>query len=140
MDVGVIGLCWRHASTDQLAQFTLPRDARAARLRALADALEVDELLYVATCNRVEIAFAGGAAIGVPARRARLLAHFGAAFEARRLRAWAGEGAIEHLYLVASGLDSARAGESEIMGQLKAAAIECDGAGLLGPTLRALVD
>jgi len=139
-DLGLIGLSWRHASADRLAEFTLGREDRSAQLRALAAALEVDELFYLATCNRVEIAFAGGAALGVPERRARLLKHFGADTQARVLRAWAGEGAIEHLYLVASGLDSARAGESEIMGQLKAAAIECDAAGLLGPTLRALVD
>lgn len=139
-DLGLIGISWRHASADRLGALTLGRDDRGAKLRALAVALEVDELFYLATCNRVEVAFAGGAALGVPERRARLLRHFGADVEPRVLRAWAGEGAIEHLYLVASGLDSARAGESEIMGQIKAAAIECDAAGLLGPTLRALVD
>lgn len=138
--LGLIGISWRHASTDQLALFTLPRAERGPQLRALADALEVDELFYLATCNRVEIAFAGGVPLGVPERRTRLLAHFGAALEPRIVRAWAGEGAIEHLYLVASGLDSARAGESEIMGQIKAAAVECEAAGLLGPALRALVD
>jgi glutamyl-tRNA reductase len=138
--LGLIGLSWRHASADDLARLTLPREHRAAALRALAAALEVDELLYLATCNRVEIAFAGGAAIDVPERRRRLLQHFDVDFAPRRLRAWAGDGAIEHLFLVASGLDSARAGESEITGQLKTAASECAGAGLLGPTLRGLVD
>lgn len=136
----VVGISWRHASTDELAGFTMPRESRQAALRALADALEVDELFYLATCNRVEVAFAGGAPIAVPERRARLLRHFAATLEPRALRAWAGEGAVEHLYLVAKGLDSARAGESEIMGQIKAAAIECDAAGLHGPRLRALVD
>src|SRR5690606_34924821 len=136
--VAVVGISWRHASSDQLAGLTLPRESRQAALRALADALEVDELFYLATCNRVEVAFAGGAPLAVPERRARLLRHFAATLEPRALRAWAGEGAVEHLYLVASGLDSARAGESEIMGQIKAAATECAAAGLLGPALRAL--
>src|SRR5690606_15563145 len=40
----------------------------------------------------------------------------------------------------ASGLDSARAGESEIAGQLRVAAAESQEAGLLGTTLRALLD
>ncbi len=139
-DLGLVGISWRHASADDLARFTLPREGREAALRDLAAALDVDELLYVATCNRVEVAFTGGAAIGVAERRRRLIAHFNGSLAPRTLRAWEGEGAVEHLYLLASGLDSARAGESEIMGQLKAAAVECAGAGLLGPTLRALVD
>ncbi len=138
--LGLVGLSWRHASADDLARLTLPRENRSEALRQLAAALEVDELLYVATCNRVEVAFAGGAALSVPERRQRLLSHFGVDFTPRQLRAWAGEGAVEHLYLVASGLDSARAGESEITGQLKTAASECAGAGVLGPALRALVD
>lgn len=137
--LGLLGISWRHASTDVLAQFTLPREQREARLRELASALEVDGLLYLATCNRVEVAFTGGADIGVAERRVRLQKFFGALATNRVLRAWDAEGAIEHLYLVASGLDSARAGESEIAGQLKTAAAESEAAGLLGDALRALL-
>lgn len=137
--LGLIGISWRHADAQTLARFTLPREDRAGRLRQLADALEVDELLYVATCNRVELAFVGGAAIGVAERRRRLLRYFAADVADRALRAWDGEGAVEHLYLVASGLDSARAGESEIAGQMKLAAAECAEAGVLGDALGALL-
>jgi glutamyl-tRNA reductase len=139
-DIGLVGLSWRHADAERLARFTLPREARAQALPALAAALEVEELLYLATCNRVEFVFAGGAPLEVAERRRRVLAFFEAELPPRALRAWAGEGAVEHLFLVACGLDSARAGESEIIGQLKAAALECNAAGLLGLLLRALVD
>ena len=37
------------------------------------------------------------------------------------LRAWTGEAAVEHLFLVACGLDSAQAGEREIAAQLRSA-------------------
>ena len=137
--LGLLGISWRHASADVLAQFTLPREERGARLRELAAALEVDELLYLATCNRVEVVFSGGAPIGVAERRRRLQKFFAVVAENRALRAWDGDGAVEHLYLVASGLDSARAGESEIMCQLKTAAAESEGAGLLRHHLGALV-
>jgi glutamyl-tRNA reductase len=137
--LGLIGISWRHASTDLLARFTLPRERREARLRELASALEVGGLLYLATCNRVEVAFSGGTQIAVAERRLRLQKFFGVLATERALRAWDGEGAIEHLYLVASGLDSARAGESEIMGQLKTAAAESESAGLLSAELRALL-
>jgi len=39
----------------------------------------------------------------------------------RILRAWTGEAAVEHLFLVACGLDSAQAGEQEIAVQLRGA-------------------
>lgn len=137
--LGLIGISWRHATADVLAQFTLPREGREARLRELAAALEVDELLYLATCNRVEVAFSGGADIGTAERRRRLQRFFGVVANDRALRAWEGEGAVEHLYLVATGLDSARAGESEVLGQLKIAAAEANAAGLLGSELRELL-
>lgn len=137
--LGLLGISWRHASTEVLAQFTLPREGRGPRLRQLAAALEVDELLYLATCNRVEVLFAGGASLGVAERRLRFQKFFGLLASDRALRAWDDEGAVEHLYLLASGLDSARAGESEIMGQLKIAAAESEAAGLLREQLRALV-
>lgn len=143
--LGLVGVSWRHATAATLAHYTLPRDARESHLRRLASHLEVEELVYVATCNRVELLYAGGAMISAAERRRRLYAHFSptgadAAIPERALRAWEGEGAVEHLFLVAAGLDSARAGESEITGQLRAAAAESAEAGLCGPRLRPLLD
>lgn len=143
--LGLVGVSWRHASAATLAAYTLPRDTRHSHLRALADVLEVDELVYLATCNRVELLFAGGAMISAAERRRRVQGYFARAGAAtghteRPLRAWEGEGAVEHLFLVAAGLDSARAGESEITGQLRAAAAEAAAAELCGPRLRPLLD
>jgi glutamyl-tRNA reductase len=151
--VGLLGVSWRHATAATLAQYTLPRDGRGARLRALAAALEVDELVYVATCNRVEVLLAGGRMLPLTERRRRLHGLFaplepapggapGPATNgaARTIRAWEGEGAVEHLFLMAAGLDSARAGESEITGQLRVAAAEAAAEGLCGPRLTPLLD
>lgn len=142
---GLLGVSWRNATASAIARFTLPRDGRGAHLRALAAALEVEELVYLATCNRVEVLFAGGAPLAIHERRRRLHAHV--AREARSgsdaerlLRAWEGDGLIEHLFLVAAGLDSARAGESEVTGQLRLATGESQAEGLLGPRLKPLLD
>lgn len=141
--VGLLGISWRHATTEIIGRYALPLDSRTEALRALARALEVDELLVLGTCNRAEWLYAGGASLSAPERRRRLIAQLRGidevGHESRLVRAWDGEGAIEHLFLVAAGLDSARIGESEIAGQLRSAAEECEGAGLLGPTLKALV-
>lgn len=124
--IGVIGIAWTRGGTEALARFTIPLDERPARLPRLARQVGAKELVYVATCNRVEIAFVADDGIAVGEFRQRLYAALTDApappGEAERtFRAWAGEGAIEHLFLVAAGLASARPGETEIAGQLRAA-------------------
>ena len=142
--IGVVGLSYRHASVEDIARFSLPKDEIAARLPALRDALGAGELLYLGTCNRVEILFA--TSDGSPAgdlRREALRALTGrepSHGEASRiLRAWAGEAAVEHLFLVACGLDSAQAGEHEISAQLRAAWETARQAGVCGPLLDRLM-
>jgi glutamyl-tRNA reductase len=119
---------------------TIARDDRAARLPQLAVALGVRELVYVATCNRVEVTFAGDGRVPIAAYRRRVFSALTArepvAAEAEHaLRAWHGEGAVEHLLLVAAGLDSARVGEQEITAQLHDAVALSRSLGLIGPGL-----
>src|SRR6188768_2880406 len=53
----------------------------------------------------------------------------------RRLRAWQGEGAAEHLFMTAAGLDSACVGETEIVGQVRYSQERALELGLCGPSL-----
>lgn len=124
--LGVIGLNWRAAGADGLARFTVAREDEAERVGRLARDLGVDELVYVATCNRVELYFRVEDPGDMGCMRARAFASLTGATpepgEAERtFRAWADEGAAEHIFLVAAGLDSAKVGETEINGQLKRA-------------------
>ncbi|TAJ23699.1 MAG: hypothetical protein EPO68_02535, partial [Planctomycetota bacterium] len=121
------------------------QEARAHALPRLAAQLGASELVYVATCNRVEVAFVAAPAIPLSAYRPRLWrALRGAEPEPgaaeRALRIWGGEGAIEHLFLVASGLDSARIGETEIAAQVRAAHDLSRELGLAGPRLSRVFD
>jgi glutamyl-tRNA reductase len=138
--IGVVGLSYRHAGADQIAGFTLPRDDILARLPGLRHTIGTAELVYLATCNRVELAFA--MPDGAEARdiRAEIFhAITGRAphpNEARSaLRAWTGEAAVEHLFMIACGLDSAQAGEREIAAQLRGAWETAREAGVCGPVL-----
>lgn len=143
--IGVVGVTWRHHRPDQLSALTIAKDQRVARLPALRAAAEVDELVYLATCGRVEVAFAAEGNQSFEAVRRRLYAALVGQSPAPPgadgvLRAWRGEGAVEHVFLVASGLDSARIGESEVAGQVREAVEQARQAGTCGPLLQRVFD
>lgn len=133
-----MGASYRHASAGQVAQFAAPRDALAHRLSVLREALQGAEVLYLSTCNRVEVIYA--TAEPATDRRVDVFRALtgrepvdGEA--AGALRAWIGEAAVEHLLLVACGMDSAQAGEQEIYVQLRAAWQAAREAQAAGPLL-----
>jgi glutamyl-tRNA reductase len=142
--IGVVGLSYRHAGIDDVARLSIPKADLEARLPSLRQALGVAEILYLGTCNRVELLFAAheGACAGDlrdPALE-QLTGHGAPHGRASRLlRAWAGESAVEHVLLLACGLDSAQAGEREIAAQLRAAWETARAAGTCGPMLDRLV-
>jgi glutamyl-tRNA reductase len=142
--IGVVGLSYRHAGVEEVARLSIDRAHLAERLPALRAALGVAELLYLGTCNRVELLYATGDGLPAGDLRAEVLEQLtGRAPQAghapRLLRAWAGESAIEHVLLVACGLDSAQAGEREIASQLRLAWEGAREAGTCGPVLNRLL-
>ena len=141
--IGVVGLNWRDGGPERLASYTLAPEGREARLPELARALGASELVYLATCNRVELAFVVDDPASIRDSRRTLFRQLvgrdpepGEA--ERELRAWQGEGAVEHLFLVAAGLDSARLGETEISGQVRDALEAARARDLSGPRLELL--
>jgi glutamyl-tRNA reductase len=142
--IGVVGLSYRHAGADDIAGFTLPKDDVAERLNALRAALGTAELVYLATCNRVEVVFAMPEGQNAHDLRAEvfkaLTGRVPGPGEARAaLRTWVGEAAVEHLFLIACGLDSAQAGEREIAAQLRGALEAARTAGVCGQVLDRIV-
>jgi glutamyl-tRNA reductase len=138
--LGLVGVSWRQGGSEALAEFALHQERAAEQLAEFARRLRLAELAYIATCNRVEIIFARSDRTPVADLRRdafKLLTGRAAADgEAeRRLRAWTGEGAAEHLFLTAAGLDSACVGETEIVGQVRYAQERALELGLCGPSL-----
>jgi glutamyl-tRNA reductase len=141
---GVVGISYRHAGVDDVARLSLDRTSLPQRLPALRQALGVAELLYLGTCNRVELLYAAGGGQPAGDLRGEVLAELTGCAPPpgqapRLLRAWAGESAIEHVLLVACGLDSAQAGEREISAQLRLAWESAREAGTCGPLLNRLL-
>lgn len=141
----MVGLSWRQGGTERLAEFTLAEEGLGEALQQFAHRLQLPELAYLATCNRVELIFARSER--TPARDIRRHAFAlltGRAAEPgeaeRRLKAWEGEGAAEHLFLIAAGLDSACVGEAEIVGQVRSSHRRSLELGLCGPRLELVFD
>ena len=143
--IGIVGMSWRQRRPDLLAAMTIAREARETRVPLLRDATGVEELVYLGTCGRVEVVFTTDGSVSFDTIRRRvftaLMGREPKAGEAEHaLRAWHGEGAAEHLFVVASGLDSARVGESEITGQLRDALALATACGTAGPRLAGVFD
>ncbi len=107
----------------------------------LAAELGVAELVYLATCNRVEVLYRERDGRRACDRRRDvfrvLVGREPQPGEAEhQLRGWHGEGAVEHLFVVAAGLDSAQLGEREIQGQLRDALNTARAAGTAGGACR----
>ncbi len=112
-----------------------------SRLHCAACKLKINgalaELVLLSTCNRVEI-------YGVaPANRRDLdsllnLLSSGTRDVSEHVYVHEGEDAIQHLFSVASGMDSMVLGETEISGQVKIAYQRAHEAGLTGPVTNRL--
>lgn len=142
--IGVVGLSYRHAGMDEVARLSIPKTELEARLPLLREALGVSELLYLGTCNRVELLFATHDGEPAGDLREPALGQLSGrppapGLASRLLRAWVGESALEHVLLLACGLDSAQAGEREIAAQLRGAWETARDAGTSGPVLDRLL-
>jgi len=101
----------------------------------------VDEVVLLCTCNRVEWYVAGDDPQAAAEAAAAFFGEAGAAAGTGEspLRVSLGEDAIRHVFRVASGLDSMVVGESQILGQVRAAFAAGRSAGSVGPCLDALL-
>jgi len=124
MSLLVVGLSHRSASVELLERTALADDD-ITKLVALAVAAEhVDEAVVLATCNRLEVyadvrKFHGG----VQELTDALVQRTGVPLEdlADHLYVHYEDRAVQHLFEVASGLDSMVVGEQQILGQLRSA-------------------
>ena len=124
MDVVVIGLSHHSSPVTVREKFAFAEIRIPFALQTLRASGLVEEAVILSTCNRVEIY----AATAMEPRRAfaglqEFLVHTHDYREplGDQLYKFSGQDAVEHLFKVASGLDSMVLGETEILGQLKKA-------------------
>jgi glutamyl-tRNA reductase len=143
-DLAMVGASFRTLEMQALGRLLLPKEGLKTLLPRLAESLGALELVYLATCNRLEILVRMRAGTDAAPLRARLFEFLAGRPPAPReaeqaFRVWPGVAAIEHLLMVACGLDSARVGDRQIPGQLRDAWLLARSAGVAGSAIDELV-
>lgn len=129
-EVLVVGLSWRTAPVSVREKIAFHDDELGQNLNSLLQNTLIEEAVILSTCNRVEIyactsksAPASGVSQAAALVRSFLAESRG--FKAEKLSdhlyEYVETEAVDHLFQVASALDSMVVGESQILGQLKSA-------------------
>jgi glutamyl-tRNA reductase len=140
-------IAFTHKSTPlkELNRYFIPDENRMESLTRLKNVLGLDELMYVATCNRIEFVCSSSILFDAnfllrfisvlhpdwSEEQLNLASNHALVFE--------GYAALEHLFRVASSLDSLVVGEREIITQVRKSYDQCKSAGLTGDLIRLAV-
>ena len=125
--IGCISAKIGRAPLQLLETLTIPQESRRPEVGRLKKLLRLDELIYLATCNRVEFIFLLPEEKEIRDVRNGILDYYfrddisKTEFEPDSFRIFTGRDAIKHIFRVASSLDSIVIGEAQILGQLKEA-------------------
>jgi glutamyl-tRNA reductase len=141
VSVLLFGVSHRSAPVSVLEQLSTDESDQAKIVDQLLQSALVTEAMVLSTCNRVEVyavvdAFHGGlSVIG-----SILAEHSGMSLNDLTKYAYVryAEAAVEHLFAVASGLDSAVIGEQQVLGQVRRAYAAAEANHSVGRTLHEL--
>src|SRR3954454_16326009 len=141
MSVLVVGVSHKTAPLSVLERLALDDDTQAKLVSDVASSEHVLEATVLSTCNRVEIyadvdRFHGS--VEVVSRILCELADEAPEDVVPHLYVHYDDGAVSHLFNVASGLDSMVVGEGQILGQAREALRRGQESGTIGPSLNAL--
>jgi glutamyl-tRNA reductase len=141
MPVIAVGLTYRNAPLELLERLAIDPERRPKALARLLEREHVKEGVILSTCNRVEVYAAidrfhdGGDAVR------RFLTEFhdvNPGQLADYLQGYYEDRAAQHLFAVASGIDSMVVGEAQILGQVREAFQAAQAERAVGPVLSTL--
>jgi glutamyl-tRNA reductase len=141
MSILVVSVSHKSTSVSHLAELALESHASTKLAEQLVDSEHIDEALVLSTCNRTELYASVSRFHGALDDATQALADVAGlrAGEVRSLCAvFFDEGAVAHMFSVASGLDSLVVGESQVLGQVKSALALGQTHQTVGPVLNSL--
>lgn len=124
MSVVVIGLNHRTVPLELLERMTVSHDRLEKSLHDLVGRPNISEVVLLSTCNRTEVYVVAERFHGAWQDVRNFLselAHMAPEEFSHHLYSHYDDGAVQHLFSVAAGIDSAVLGESEILGQVREA-------------------
>lgn len=138
----VISLSHKNIDLKDLGRFVIEESDRVEQISSLKISSKIDEIFYLATCNRIEFYFATWKELNVNFLK-QFFRNFNSSwneeeisFAVHNADIFENKRAVEHFFRVASSLESLVIGEKEIFGQLRKAYNLFDENGLIGETLR----
>lgn len=141
MSVLLFGVSHRSAPVSVLEQLSTDESDQAKIIDQLLQSPLVTEAMVLSTCNRVEVyAVVDAFHAGLSAIGQVLAEHSGMSMGDLTKYAYVrySEAAVEHLFAVASGLDSAVIGEQQVLGQVRRAYATAEGNRTVGRILHDL--
>jgi glutamyl-tRNA reductase len=146
MRLRVIAFTHKHVDLKDLGNLVICNEELDTRLINLKNNLDIPEIFYIATCNRVEFVFYGAYELTdefianfmdkmnfcVPSER--LHCYLG------QVTRYAGMDALNHLFRMSCSLESLVVGEKEILAQVRRAYDKCRQAGFTGDFMRMMMD
>ena len=144
-ELHTIAFTHRRFEVSKIGVLHIEEADQAVRLLALKARFDIPELLFISTCNRVEISLFSEVAITNTWINDLLEALYPHLEQTEiteylhHLELYKGEKAIEHAFSVASSIDSMIVGEREIITQMRTSHEHCRKIGLTGDRFRLLM-
>jgi glutamyl-tRNA reductase len=141
----IIAFTHRQLEVSKIGLLHIEKEAQVAQLNELKAALGLKELMFLTTCNRVEITFVHDTDLDTPFLTRLLQTLYPKLVPiqleefVRKAEIYSGSAAVQHALSVASSIDSMIIGEREIITQVRLAYEHCLQLQLTGDLLRLLM-
>jgi glutamyl-tRNA reductase len=141
----IIAFTHRQLEVSKIGLLHIEKEAQVSQLAQLKEELGLKELMFLTTCNRVEITFVNNADLDTPFLTRLLQTLYPKLVPiqledfVRKAEVYSASAAVQHALFVASSIDSMIIGEREIITQVRLAYEYCNSLQLTGDLLRLLI-
>lgn len=141
MGIVLVGLNHKSAPVELRERLAVPLSGLKGALEMLRGHPRIQECVLISTCNRTEVVAASGAVCQAKEAIEAWFAAYGSLSPSAlkpHTYGFFDQEAVEHLFAVASGLDSLVVGEPQVLGQVKESYRQASLMGSVGPSLHSL--